>query len=246
MTPWLRATRPMMERSVVVFPTPLLPCSAAHSPSFTSRLTPCRICRLPMRTCTSRRLSMYRLLDVIFVFRPAQIGFANPLVFGNLFRRTGREDGALRHDRDGIGDAEHHRHVMFDNDDVDGARHLADLRNRALSFRRAHAAGRLVEQEQLRVGDQGHADLEQRHSAVAQSPRLPTRKRRQPDLLESLLDALTRDRITLRVAERMQKALRSLERYPEIFCHGQLGENALHLQRPLDPQPADLMCGCAR
>src|SRR4029079_19582924 len=119
----------------------------------------------------------------------------------------------------------------------------SDLGSRALSLRRAHAAGRLVEQEQLRVGDQGHADLEQRHIAVGQSPRLPTRKRRQPDLLESLLDALTRDRITLRVAERMQKALRSLERYPEIFCHGQLGENALHLQRPLDPQPADLMCG---
>ena len=101
----------------------------------------------------------------------------------------------MRHDGDRIGDAEHHRHVVLDDDDVDGARHLADLGDRALGFCRAHAAGRLVEQQQLRVGDQRHADLEQRHIAIRQGAGLPPRKRRQPDLFERPLDALACDAV---------------------------------------------------
>ena len=43
---------------------------------------------------------------------------------------------------------------------------FADFLDRAFGFGRTHAAGRLVQQQQLRLGDQRHADFEQRHVAV--------------------------------------------------------------------------------
>src|SRR6185369_9700201 len=124
---------------------------------------------------------------------------------------------------------------------VDSPGHLADLRDRALGFRWAHTAGRFIEQEQLRVRNQSHSDLEQCHIAIGQGARLPPRKGRQPDLLESPLDPFACNGIAFCVTERMQKAVRSLEGYPEIFRNSQLGEDALHLQRPFDAQPADFM-----
>src|SRR6185437_765800 len=103
MAPWLRATRPMMLRKVVVLPTPLLPSKAADSPGFTSRLTPWRICSLPMCTCTSWRLGMRGLLDIVPVLRAAEIGFAHALVRGNLLGVARCEHRALRHYRDVVG-----------------------------------------------------------------------------------------------------------------------------------------------
>src|SRR5262249_17767115 len=84
---------------------------------------------------------------------------------------------------------------------------------------------------------------EQRHIAVRQGPSLPPCKRCEADLLEGSLDSLACDRITLRIAKWMQKAVRSLERYPEILRNGKLGKNAFDLQRALDAQPADFMRG---
>src|SRR5713101_1778709 len=75
----LRAS-PMIARKVVVLPTPFRPSSAAHSPAFTVRLTPCRICSLPICTWTSSSLSMHRLLDEVLVFGAAEIGLAHTLV----------------------------------------------------------------------------------------------------------------------------------------------------------------------
>src|SRR3569832_2309923 len=95
--PLLRATNPLMLRNVVVLPTPLRPSRAAQSPSFTWRLTPCRMCSLPMWTCTLRRLSIERLLDIVFVLRPAEIGFPHALVGGDVLGCPGRQNGALRH-----------------------------------------------------------------------------------------------------------------------------------------------------
>jgi hypothetical protein len=44
---------PVIERSVVVFPTPLRPISATTSPGFTSRFTPRRIREPPMSVSTA-------------------------------------------------------------------------------------------------------------------------------------------------------------------------------------------------
>src|SRR5207302_3889041 len=135
MVPRLRGASPMMARSVVVLPTPLRPSSAADSPDLISRLTPCRICSLPMWTWTSRRLSICCLLDVVLVFRAAEIGFAHALVGGNLLGAAGRENRTLRHDGDIVCDAEHDFHVVLDDHDVDRARELANFRDRAFGLR---------------------------------------------------------------------------------------------------------------
>src|SRR5215510_4413940 len=139
--PRLFFVRPMMARSVVVLPTPFLPSSAADSPGFTSRLTPWRICSLPIWTWTSSSLSMHGLLDVVLVLGAAQIGFAHALVVGDLLGRAGRQDRPLRHHGDVAGNAEHHLHVVLDDDDIDRACELADFLHRALGLRRRHAAG---------------------------------------------------------------------------------------------------------
>src|SRR5205807_3172723 len=142
--PALRRTRPMMARNVVVFPTPLRPSSAAHSPVFTARFTPCRMCSRPMWTWTPSSRSMGGLFHIVFVFFAAEIGLAHPLVRGDLARGPGRENAALGHHGDVVGDFEHHIHVVLDDDDVDRAGKLADLLDRPRGLGRAHATGRLV------------------------------------------------------------------------------------------------------
>ena len=86
------------------------------------------------------------------------------------------------------------------------ARKLADLADRALGLGRAHAAGRLVEQQQPRRGNQRHADLEQRDVAVGQRAGLALGERGKPDLLERALDLLGGVAIARGRAERMQEA----------------------------------------
>src|SRR5438105_3668775 len=132
MVPRLRGARPMIARNVVVLPTPLRPSSAAHSPVRSSRFTPWRMCSFPTWTWTSSSLSMEPLLDVVFVLLSAQIGFAHAIVGGDLPRPARREDRALRHHGDILGNPEHDLHVVLDDDDVDRARELANFSNRAL------------------------------------------------------------------------------------------------------------------
>src|SRR5437588_4760282 len=148
--PPLRGARPMIARKVVVLPTPLRPSSAAASPGLTSRLTPWRMCSLPIWTCTPSSLSMRRFLEIVLVLGTTEIGFADALVGRNIPGTAGRQDAALRHDGDVGCDPEHDLHVVLDDDDVDGRGELSDLRHHPLGFRRAHAAGRLVKQQELR------------------------------------------------------------------------------------------------
>src|SRR5215470_8264865 len=103
--PRLRGASPIIARKVVVFPTPLRPSSAAHSPACTSRVTPCRMCSFPIWTWTSSSLSMdLLLLDVVLVLLAAEIGLAHALVGGDLFRATGRQNSTLRHHGNVVGD----------------------------------------------------------------------------------------------------------------------------------------------
>src|SRR5581483_5248703 len=204
-SPRERRISPMMARSVVVLPTPLRPSSAAASPGFTSRLTPCRICSLPICTCRSRRLSTDCLLDIILVLRTAEIGLAHTLVRGDLAWAAGGEHAALRHHSDVVGDLEHDLHVMLDDDDVDRACQLLDLLHGAVGLRRRHAAGRLVEQQEPRLRNERHADLEQGHVAIGERPGGARGERRQPDLREGALDAFCGIAVACRGAEGMQE-----------------------------------------
>src|SRR5262245_14479852 len=203
--PRLLRASPMMARSVVVLPTPLRPSSAAHSPAFTSRLTPCRMCSLPIWTWTSSSLSMGGLFDVILILVATEVGLAHALVVGDLSRGAGHQDRALRHHGDVVGDPEHDLHVVFDDDDVDRTGEFADLANCALGLGRAHAAGRFVEQQQARLRDHSHADFEQGDVAVGKVAGLARRKMRKPDLLERAVDGLARRAVAGRRPERVEK-----------------------------------------
>src|SRR5215208_2341247 len=239
--PALFRASPMMVRSRVVLPSPFLPSRAAQSPRFTPRLTPWRMCSLSMWTWTSSSLSMGGLLDVVLVLVAAEIGLAHALVSGDVLWDARSQDRPLRHHRNIVGDLEHDLHVMLDDDDVDGARELADLVHCALSLRRAHAAGRLVEEKKPWRGDHRHADLEQRHVAIGQGAGLPVGERRKANLREGVLHCLSGLAVRHRGTERMQRAVPGAPGDPEIFGDGELREYALDLQGPLDAQPADLV-----
>ena len=148
------------------------------------------------------------LLDVVLVLGTAEIGFAHAFVGRDFFGAAGGEDRALRHHGDVVGDFEHDLHVVLDDDDVDRCAPAPDFLHGALGLRRTHAAGRLVEQKQLRLGDQRHADLEQRHVAIGQRAGGAGGQRGEADLLESALDALGGVAVTRGRAERMQEAAR--------------------------------------
>src|SRR6516162_6309017 len=108
----------MIARKVVVLPTPFLPSNAAHSPDFTMRFTPWRMCSLPMWTCTSWRLSMRSLFHIVLVLVAAEIDLAHALVGGDLPRAPAGKDRALRHHGNVVGDLEHNIHIVLDDDDV--------------------------------------------------------------------------------------------------------------------------------
>src|SRR5215470_9553409 len=93
--PRLFLVSPMMARSVVVLPTPFRPSSAAHSPGFTASVTPWRMWRRPMWTCTPSRLSTGGLLDVVFILLATQIGLAHALVGRDRAGGAGGKYGAL-------------------------------------------------------------------------------------------------------------------------------------------------------
>src|SRR5260370_7391740 len=95
--PALLGASPMMARKVVVLPTPLRPSRAAHSPAFTFRFTPCKMCSRPTWTCTSSSLSMDGLLDEVLVLLAAEIGLAHALVGGDLGGAAGSKHPPLPH-----------------------------------------------------------------------------------------------------------------------------------------------------
>src|SRR5262245_11259841 len=184
---------------------------------------------------------MHGLLDVVLVLGAAEISLAHALVGGDRLRGAGGEDRPLRHHRNIVGDLEHDLHVVPDDDDIDRLRQFADLADRALGLRRAHAAGRLVEQEEARRGDQRHADLEQRDVTIGERAGLASGERGKPDLLERALDLLGGAAIMCGRAERVEEALPGVAGDPQVLRHRKLREHALDLQRAFDAEPADLV-----
>src|SRR5437016_3579070 len=183
---------------------------------------------------------MRRLREVL-VIGLAEIGLAHPLVARDLVGGAAGQHRALRHDRDVVGDLEYHLHVVLDDDDIDARGELPDFRHRAPGFRRAHAADRLIEQQQPRLLGKRDADLEKRNVAVRESARLALRKRAQADLFEHALDFLAGAAILRRRAQRMQKAIARVRGDPDIFLHRQPVEHALDLQGARDAETADLV-----
>ena len=161
---------------------------------------------------------MRRLREVL-VIGLAEIGLAHPLVARDLVGGAAGQHRALRHDRDVVCDLEYHLHVVLDDDDIDARGELPDFRHRAPGFRRAHAADRLIEQQQPRLLGKRDADLEKRNVAVRKGARLASRKRAQADFFEHAVHFLAGAAFLRRRAQRMQKAIARVRGDPDVFLH---------------------------
>src|SRR5438132_825947 len=144
---------PMMLSMVVVLPAPFRP--TRHTDSLLPTLSDTR-----RRTWAGpRQVSMPSISSM----RGPDQRRRDLLVAPDLVRRPAREDAALVHGHDAIRVFEHHVHVVLDDHgrDVvrpdDRADHVHDRRLLA----GAHAAGRLVEEEKLRLERVGDGDVEQ-------------------------------------------------------------------------------------
>src|SRR5215472_5833938 len=157
---------------MVVRPAPLRPTSETTSLSSTRNVTPCRMCAGPRKvfmastsssTCLSFAISSRQ--------RRAEKDVVDVLVRLDLFRRPVGEESAFMHHDDAVRVAEHHVHVVLDDNRRHGAgahdrRHgIHDLRLLA----RAHPARRLVEKEQFWAQRIGHGNVEQLALALRQA-----------------------------------------------------------------------------
>ncbi len=96
-------------------------------------------------------------------------------------------------------------------------------------------------QQEARLRDERHADLEQRDVAVRQGAGLPAREMCEPDALERAVDFFGDAAVARGGAERMQEALLGLRRDPQVLGNAQPRKHALDLQRALDAEPADVV-----
>src|SRR5215471_7665627 len=136
--------KPMIVRSNVVLPAPLRPMSPANSSASTSRSTSRRMATGPMDTDTPSSLSMRRLLTDHIA--------AHILHAQHGLRRTIADDAALIECHHTAGKARDDVHVVLDeNHPYAGipCRTHDHVHDSELLVRR-DAAGRLVQQQQLR------------------------------------------------------------------------------------------------
>src|SRR5262245_44008306 len=164
--------RPVMLSMMVVRPAPLRPTSETTSPSSTPNVTPRRMCAVPRKVFMASTSSSTCLSFAISGReRRAEKDVGDVLVRLDLFRRPVSEKFAFGHHHDAVRVAEHHVHVVLDDNRRYGAgaydrRHgIHDLRLLA----RAHPARRLVEKEEFWAQRIGHGDVEQLALALRQA-----------------------------------------------------------------------------
>ena len=103
-----------------------------------------------------QRVSHGRPMTVLL----AEIGLAHLLVGADRRRLARRDDAAVDQHADAVREREHRVHVVLDQEDRQVALELAQQRDHAHGFLRAHAGHRLVEQQHARPGRERHRDLE--------------------------------------------------------------------------------------
>src|SRR5262245_23654926 len=157
---------------MVVRPAPLRPTSETTSPSSTPTVTPRRMCAGPRAVFTASTSG-----SSCFTFaisgrqRRAEKDVGDILVRLDLRRSPVGQEFAFVHHDDAVRVAEHHVHVVLDDNGRYGAgandrRHgIHDLRLLA----RAHPARRLVEEEEFWTQRIGHGDVEQLALALRQA-----------------------------------------------------------------------------
>src|SRR5215472_13291866 len=175
--------RPVMLSMMVVRPAPLRPTSETTSPSPTLNVTPRRMCAGPRKVLMASTSSSTCLSFAISGRqRRAEKDVGDVLVRPDLFRRPVGEESAFMHHHNAVRVAEHHVHVVLD----DNGRHRTRAHDRGHGIHdlrllaRAHPARRLVEKEELWAQRISHGDVEQlalalrqaagRHAALAVEP----------------------------------------------------------------------------
>src|SRR5512140_581731 len=169
-------SRPMMLSMVVVLPAPLRPTSTTDSLSPMVSVSWRRMRACPRQVSTAASSSMGRPED----------GVLHRLVVADLLGAAAGEDLPLVHDHDAVRVLEDDVHVVLDDHRGDLLR--PDARGDHVHDRRllagAHAAGRLVEEEQPGPERVGHGDVEQLALPLGDAPRQRERLRLQPELAQ--------------------------------------------------------------
>src|SRR6266542_3010292 len=200
--PLLIGRSPMMLSMVVVFPAPLRP--TRHTVSASPTLSP------RSRSTWAGPRKVLRRWTSSMAVRPQHVG-GDLLVVPDLVGRPVGEDGALVHGHDARAVGEYHVHVVLDDDGGDALRahDVGDDVHDGRLLPGAHAARRLVEEEELRLEGIGHGHVQQ----LAFTLREPARERaclgQEPELLEDAR-GFAPDRGVLPWREKMDRATLSM------------------------------------
>src|SRR5436309_10140982 len=215
--------KPMIVRSRVVLPAPLRPMSPANSPASTSRSTSRRMATGPMDTDTPSSRSMRRLL--------ANDIAAHVLHAEHSLRRTIANDAAVVEGHHAAGKARDDIHVVLDENHphagIPRGTHYHVHDSELLVCR--DAAGRLVQQQQLRAAGERHGDIEQLADTFGQRSGHSRRIRLELEPCQRRVGR--RSRIA-----RCGDALG----YQQIVAHTQRLEELRYLERARDSQLRDL------
>ena len=201
-----------------------------------SRLTPARRQHRHAAVLVVRRLLGDLLLGLRIV-AATEIGVEHRGVGPHLVGSAGDERAALAQHRDPRAQAHHELHVVLDNEDrLSGTVEVRDPVGEVPDQRRVDAAGRLVEQQDVRVGDQQRGELEQLALTVGEVRGRLVREPRDADEVEQLHRPPPLAERAGQPRDPAQPALLALRRHEHVLEHREPGEQPRELESPPDPE----------
>src|SRR5579875_9324 len=179
--PVRRATMPMIDFIVVVFPAPLRPRSVTTSPGITSKSTPWRMCDSPyqaLRPLTARSGAVvgiasgrFRAAALLSRMARAHIGLDHIRVARDLLVVAFGEDLAARQHRDDMGEVGDDAEIVLDHQHRAIGGGLLDECGDAIDILVPHPRGGLVEQHHLRIKGQSRSNFEGALAPIGQLDR---------------------------------------------------------------------------
>src|SRR5438128_2832556 len=171
-----------MQRSVVVFPAPLLPSSVTISFSFTLSESENSTCTSPYPALIPRTSSM--LLP--------EVSLDHRRVLDDLLRRSGGNQLARVEHHDVLAETHHRSHHVLDHQDGNAAlvENAPDEGDHVPRLHRVHPRDHLVEQQRLRRARQGPRHLQLLASCQRQAGRILVAPLVEADELQHLLGQL--------------------------------------------------------
>ena len=151
----------------------------------------------------------------------------------------------LRQHRDAVGEREDDVHVVLDDDLGHAARlDLLEEIDRAVGVEPRHAGGRLVEEQQARLLDQAHGQLQPPLVAARQARRLLLHVVLQADVLDHLARLVVQLALVVEVlpgADAEGAVALGHRRDEHVVQHGQVGEDLRRLEDAGDAELVDLV-----